>query len=281
MMFHGKTLAIATMHGKESVIAPMLREAFGMTVSVAEKMNTDVFGTFTGERKRPADQLRTCILKAKAALETCEADYAIASEGSFGSHPSCLFLPMNLEVVVLVDKAGVHTVIGESSTTKVHALSQYVTSTDEALQFARKHDFPRHGIIVRKYEGHVRSMRKDVDNEEALERSVADILRSPFNSKAFLETDLRAHRNPTRMQNIHAATANLIENMQRACPQCGKPGFRLVCKKKGLPCSWCARPTDVPAHDVYGCFHCGHEESHKRSDGKAMADPGECVYCNP
>jgi hypothetical protein len=36
---------------------------------------------------------------------------------------------------------------------------------------------------------------------------------------------MRAHKNPTRMENIKEATHDLIKNIHKKCPQCNIPGF--------------------------------------------------------
>lgn len=279
-MLDNANIIIATMHGKESVIQPILEKQFQAQVSVCTGMNTDAFGTFTRDRKRPGDQLKTCILKAKAALKNSNADFAIASEGSFGNHPSCPFLPLNLEVVVLVGRDNNDVIIGESSTTDVLAAHTTVSSSQEALHFAEKFDFPRHGIIVRKHKSHVRSMRKDILDGQELVEAVETLLKRPFTKSVFLETDLRAHRNPTRMKNIEQATLNLLTNLANECPSCGKAGFRLLYQKSGLPCSWCNTPTHAPAVDVFGCFHCPFRQQ-KPCEGRVYAEPAECERCNP
>ena len=40
---------LATMHGKEAAIAPVLLERLGLAVSTAPDLDSDALGTFTGE----------------------------------------------------------------------------------------------------------------------------------------------------------------------------------------------------------------------------------------
>ena len=49
--FHGRDLLIATMHGKEKVIAPIFEEKLGVRTNTTQELNTDLFGTFCGEKK--------------------------------------------------------------------------------------------------------------------------------------------------------------------------------------------------------------------------------------
>lgn len=48
-MFKGRTLVIATMHKKEQVISPILEKQLGVYCKTTTNLNTDNFGTFTGE----------------------------------------------------------------------------------------------------------------------------------------------------------------------------------------------------------------------------------------
>lgn len=48
----GRRLVIATMHGKEQVIAPLLEAATGVQCMAGREVDTDRLGTFTGEVPR-------------------------------------------------------------------------------------------------------------------------------------------------------------------------------------------------------------------------------------
>jgi hypothetical protein len=99
--------------------------------------------------------------------------------------------------------------------------------------------------------------------------------------RAFVESDLRAHRNPTRMAAIRAATLDLVANARRSCPGCGAPGFRVVDRLPGLPCRWCRLPTERTLAFVYACQRCERREEARYPDGREQAEPGQCPNCNP
>ena len=104
LFYHRKALII-TKHNKEKVIAPILKEALGLDISVATKVDTDEFGTFSGEIERPDTQYNTAKLKILKAFELYpKAEIAIASEGAFTPHPDCSFIPLNTEIVLLIDR---------------------------------------------------------------------------------------------------------------------------------------------------------------------------------
>lgn len=103
-MFAGRKLVIATKHQKEAVIAPPIEKSLGVNCFVAKDFDTDQYGTFSGEIDRKLSPLDTARLKCYAAMKANTCDLAIASEGSFGPHPSMFFVPADDELLVLIDK---------------------------------------------------------------------------------------------------------------------------------------------------------------------------------
>ena len=83
--------------------------------------------------------------------------------------------------------------------------------------------------------------------------------------QVFIETDVCAHANPTRMDHIRLATEDLVKKLCSLCPTCGAPGFWIVERVAGLPCADCGAPT---------------RETRERAN-RQYADPGCCDYCNP
>ena len=77
----------------------------------------------------------------------------------------------------------------------------------------------------------------------------------------FVESDLRAHRNPSRMQNIGAACDELLSHMPCACPTCAAPGFGIARHEIGLPCAWCGEPTNDWKAQEFRCVICPRLES--------------------
>jgi len=279
--FQKRRAVLATMHGKEKIIAPLLAEAFALDVFVPSVMDTDRFGTFTRDIKRPADQRATARLKALKAMEITGADLGIASEGSFGVHPSMPFAPSNTEIVILIDRIHDLEILGGYLSLHTHMHHATVTSVAEAIAFATSHDFPRHGLILRRSERSVRGMQKDIASITELEKEVSTMLRWSWRKSVFLETDMRADRNPTRCINIEKAAADLICKMNCLCPTCGIPGFDYGEIRKGLPCRHCNLPTGNVLSHLYRCKKCGYEKEKVFPYGKEHADPGQCQFCNP
>lgn len=275
--FNGKKVVIATMHGKEKVISRLLQESFGVESFVPSDFNTDIFGTFTRDIKRSGDQLEAARKKAKAALEKTGADIAIASEGGFSPHPSFPFVSSNLELVLLVDKESGIEVRGHTRTSKTNHNHTKVSSVKEVLTFAQEIGFPEHGIIVRKSQTS-KKIYKEISSWEELEKISKKLLHGFFTKSIFLEADMRAHRNPTRMKAIEEAVLDLVKNINSLCSNCGTIRY---CKTKfitGLPCSTCGLETDTPGTFLYECQKCHTKEERKERD---FASLGECAFCNP
>lgn len=271
---------LATMHGKERVLAPLMREHLGVEVVVPTDFNTDRFGTFTREVVRAGDQLEAARAKVLAALAHTGADLGLASEGSFGVHPALPLTASNYEIVILIDLRHNLEIVGHYRTSSLFARGQSVTTPEEAVAAARSWGFPEQGVILRLSETSSRSLHKELTTEEALLEASRTLLSRWFVRSVFIETDMRAHRCPARLASIKEATHDLIANCQRLCPRCVTPGF-VVCEVvRGLPCEACGYPTDRVKELVSVCQKCQYTKIVPGEAG-VVADPGDCSICNP
>jgi hypothetical protein len=64
---------------------------------------------------------------------------------------------------------------------------------------------------------------KDIKTENDLKKSVIKVLSLPFIKKVYIETDMRAFRNPTRMKNMELSIKDLLKNIESECPNCLVP----------------------------------------------------------
>lgn len=281
--FEGRSAILATMHRKEQAIAPLLEAHLGVTVEVPANFNTDRFGTFTREIKRPDTQLATARLKAKTVLRETGATLAIASEGSFFPHPYLPLVAYNRELVLLLDSTDDLEVVGYAVSTETNHSGRVVKSLEETLEFAEKAGFPEHGLVVMTDKNSTAQgdIRKGITTLEALSAAVEEAIAGSADGTAYVETDMRAMYNPTRLQVIAQATQDLIEKLNQFCPQCSCPGFDVVERKPGLPCLNCRRPTLLTLAHIYGCQRCDAREEILYPDDLEFADPGRCDYCNP
>ncbi len=277
-MFKGRKIAIASMHQKEKVISPLLIKELEMQTVVPE-INTDLLGTFSGEVERNSSPYKTAWKKCMLAMNISRCDVAISSEGSFGAHPTIPFVNANEELVLLVDRKNNLEFFGRALTTETNFSGASITTKKEAYDFANNIGFPEHAIIVKNQEKKFDESVKGINSETHLEK-VLDTMFSKY-TDIWIETDMRALYNPTRMKIIEQATKNLIEKIHSKCPNCFQPGFWIVEAIKGLPCSNCKFPTrSVKAH-LYQCKSCQFELTKEYPTNKYHEEPTYCDFCNP
>lgn len=273
-----RTATLLTKHKKENVIRPCLENQTGCIVIARDDFNTDLLGTFTLEISRPGTQLDTARIKASKAIEISGADLGLASEGSFGPYPSFPLISFNRELVIMVDRYNNMETIGESVSLETNLDQRNVRSLDDAFDFAIKVGFPDHYLIANSAGSDIKLI-KDINSWQALEVAIAlGINNSPY-KEVVLQTDMRAHANPTRMKNILKATEDLAKNILNTCPHCGMYGFSISSFKRGVPCKWCKGPTDMIMAKIYMCQKCKHSVEVSIESG--YADPGMCDFCNP
>lgn len=275
-----RTAVLATMHDKESVISPILEEELGINVIVPTDFNTDRFGTFTNDVKRVGDQFEAARSKAQAAMKLTGIDLGFASEGSFGNHPAFSFIQSNLEIVMLVDTKNDLEIVGHFRTSNTPVRGQIVYTPEEAVRVALSWGFPTQGVILRQSETSNRHLYKEITTENDLRSTTEKLLSKWYIKSIYIQTDMRAHRCPKRMEGIRQATLDLIKNCKSVCPKCSTPGFVITDVVKGLRCSDCGLATDLVKETVRCCKKCSYQEIRPRED-KSSAEPGECQWCNP
>lgn len=277
--FQGRRLVLATRHGKEAVLRPLLEPALGVKLEVPEAFDSDAFGTFSGEVERAGGALEAARRKCDAAHGQTGADLVLASEGSFGGHPVIGFVPAAEELLLLKDYRFGYELRARVISTKTNFSGNEYYDWDDLLYFTAQAGFPAHALILRPAKDDCADLRKGIHDWEEL-RASFDHIHNLY-GKVWVETDMRAFHNPTRMKVIAEAGEKLLSVIASACPLCGGPGFDVREVLRGLPCSQCATPTRSPRALVHACPHCAHTETRPASDRKAQEDPMFCDTCNP
>ena len=278
-VYGGWRVALLTQHGKERVLAPLLGSALGCRVERIAGYDTDLLGTFTREIPRAGTQLEAARKKARIGMELSGLPLGLASEGSFGPDPMVGMFPWNVELVVFIDDERGLEVVGVAQG-KANFSHLLAADWAAAEAFARQSGFPEHHLVVRPEGEEDARIRKGIVAWTALEAAFASALAQSASRRVFLETDMRAHANPTRMENIRLAAEDLARKLRSLCPACGTPGFWLVERVAGLPCEDCGEPTRETRAEVHGCLKCAHRITRERTD-RQSADPGRCEDCNP
>lgn len=277
-MFQNRKLIIATKHQKEGVIAPMLEKALGVKCYTDADFDTDAFGTFTGETDRKNDAFITVREKCLSAMRLNQCDLGVASEGSFGPHPSLFFIPADDELLIFIDLKHNIEIIAREVSTSTNFNGKQIRDQNELMAFAQESGFPDHALILRKSKDEISDLHKGITDIETLHFAFHSLC-SQYGS-VYAETDMRAMFNPTRMQVIEKATHTLVEKIKSVCPRCNMPGFGITEVKKGLKCSSCGSPTQSILSHIYVCQHCTFTQK-KMYPKKQKEDPMYCDYCNP
>jgi hypothetical protein len=276
-LFAGRRVGIATTHGKELVLAPALSR-LGMRPHLV-RINTDQFGTFSGERLRKGSALEACEAKCLHGIASSGLDLVLASEGSFGPHPVIPFASANEELLLLFDAKNNHRIAVRVLSTQTNYGSTTVLSEKELLEFAGKVGFPRHALILRSTVNQDDGV-KGIDQESMLLhifRQLSNNGRQPVR----VDTDMRAMFNPTRMSVIKECAGKLDSRLRCHCPNCLYPGYGRTGEIIGLPCSFCGSPTQSVLREIWGCSMCNFQEEKTRTDGRAAEEPMFCPFCNP
>lgn len=288
--YSGAPVALATRHGKERVIGKALAHGLAARLVHLPEIDTDRLGSFCGTVARRGSMREACIAKAEAALRAGGTGLAIASEGSFGPHPAVPFLAVGWECMVFLDPARdllIEEQLLAPRTNFAHRLLEPAVAAAADLPgdlppWLEQVGFPRHALIVRPAAGDGGSAQAAIHKGvRSLPGLRAAIAAAAAHGPVRLETDMRAHCNPTRMASIRRLAFRLVRRIGSPCPQCASPGWGRIGLVSGLPCAWCGEPTPMAKAEQLGCPACDHRLERPRRDGLTAADPGHCPACNP
>lgn len=276
-IFSGRRATLVTQHKKEEIIAPLLAEV-GIHVQTIHTIDTDSFGSFTGEIKRLKTAEETVQKKALAGSPYAPDGLVLASEGSFYPDPHIPFCSKNTELVMLIDIRNNISILGiaHSRHTAHHEAS--ITSLAELDQFLEKIEFPDHSVIVShpKLFGLKKCYKKDWGSKNEIYTYTEKLLKKGIH--VFVATDMRAMNNKKRRSVIREATQDLIEKIKSTCPHCGTPGFTVHHYEYNTRCSLCNAPTHAASDAIYICQTCTYTQKKQIA---SFTDPSACIVCNP
>lgn len=277
MYYRNETVLLASKHEKERVIRPIFRDKIGCEIYTSD-FDTDQFGTFTGEIPRSLNAYKTCISKARSAAIANDCLFSIASEGSFGIHPSIPFITSDHEIMVFMDLKNNWVIAEQLVTSKTNYNRLTLNPGSEIVSYLRSVQFPEHALTLQV------SHSKEILGKGIQDQMLLDkLIKKGFTKgdELLLATDMRAMMNPTRMEALSTLAEKLAARILSGCPACGTPGFGLVTTTEKLSCSLCDAPTSLHRFDVWGCISCEHKEKKIRGDHLKKADATYCIFCNP
>ncbi len=278
-MFEGRSLFIATNHRKDSVIQPLFERELKLKCFTLPLLNTDQFGTFSGEIERYQSPLDTLKAKCKLGFEVTGCDLVLATEGSFGAHPELPFCAAHDELIMLMDFRNNTSHTARILTTQTNFQGKKILQEAELMKFCESIDFPNQAIILRNEEQSMFFLKKGINDWDELSTAFNVCMRKY--GTVFVETDMRAMHNPPRMKQIELLAQKLIDKLKALCPSCEMPGYGVTSVSPGLPCWICETPTSSVLKHVLACAACHHQEEVYFPNGRQTEEPTFCPACNP
>lgn len=274
-------IVLTTKHQKAKAIAPHFQKNLAAEIMECE-LDTDTLGTFSGEVPRINSAVECARQKCLWGMEVFDADYGLANEGSFGPDRYLSFMPCNYEVLYFIDsKLGFELKLSYSSNKTNYQMGAF-DSIERIIDFTKKALFPSHGLIVRPNLCVNKGILfKGIQSYDSLCQAYEESRKHSSDHQVWIETDMRAHMNPSRMQVIGLLAERFSQQLNNYCPECQMPGWGRIDVENGLPCSECGLESSLIKTEIFGCVACPHRENKPRHDDLSNASPMHCAYCNP
>ena len=277
-IYFNRTASVLTKHGKELVLRDVLNSRTGLEIKHTDAYDTDLLGTFTLETPRYGSQLDAARKKAQIGMELIGTDLGLANEGAFVADPYTGMLSWNHELVILIDQARQLEITGFYSGPAQNAHA-YINHWEELEKFAQTALFPSHQLVIKPTDEYHPQSIKNISNVKQLRDAFEWACAHSSKGIVYVENDLRAFANPTRMEHIRLATIDLANKVNSLCPKCKTPGYWIKDIQRGLPCNACGMPTNQEIAKIWGCLKC----EHKDTEGMKVlqfANPSLCEHCN-
>ena len=277
--YHRARIAVGTRHGKQHQLAPAFRAVLDARLITPPRLDTDRFGTFTGEQPRPGAALAAARGKARLAMDATGLSLGLASEASYGPLGGLGWTGHEEILLFCDDGLGIEVLEGYR-TTSVPGSSARVAGYGD-VPHGLLSELPHQALIVRPSGEPPDPDRivKGITDAEDLRTAIATAAALSAENLAVVEPDLRAHHNPSRRRALIRLAATLARRLATRCPRCATPGFGRAGNQAGLPCRICATPTPLPRSEIHSCPACPHRI--ERPVPAAWADPAICPECNP
>lgn len=267
------------MHEKQRAIRPSFESLLGFKIEVGD-FNTDAFGTFTGEIERSSPPRECAKIKCLSALSAYGKQIGVANEGTFAPHPVIPFTVVDYEILFFADlEIDYHLCLSKMFINTNFAAAAF-SEFDFVLQFAKKAQFPSHALIVRPNQWEDKKVCfKGLQSIKELYDVFEKCRSISCDKQVWIETDMRAHKNPTRMHQLEQFSKEMAQRLATTCPNCGIPGWGPVSKIFGLLCADCGAETELIRGVIWGCCQCSYQETIPVN--QILAQPQYCQICNP
>lgn len=272
-------VALATDHGKQHAIAPAFVEILGWQIEVAA-IDTDSWGTFTGDVPRLLSPRETAREKAQRGAVSLGLGLGVGSEGTIGPHPHVPFLTSDLEILAFVDLEEGYAVFESVLSTEIVAVSEMWSTNLSLVDLVERADLPRHALIARTVNTSPPMIHKGITTLDELKRCLSKLQEADAHAEILIESDYRAMMSPSRQAVIEQCAHKLATRLTRLCPSCSTRGWGVVDHERGVPCRGCGTLSrDAISADIEGCVRCDHRVTSLRAVSEV--DPAQCQVCNP
>jgi hypothetical protein len=270
-------IALATKHGKLNQLKPAFKRLADFELVPAE-IDTDLFGTFSGETPRTSSPLETAIAKAKAGAQALGLDYGLASEGTISPNPAIPWATVDHELLVLVCLSRDITIYETYQSGSIVAKTETLAPSSDLNAVFIQFDLPTHAVNLSFSQEAAEVIEKGISDTNYLRNRIAALWEQGYEPR--LESDFRAMSSPSRQANIMACAEKLADRIANICPGCSEIGFGKISYEFGVPCLACGEVNSrVPKSEKHGCVACDFFEL--RDLGITSIDPSRCDGCNP
>lgn len=274
------------MHSKENILSPLFKSKLKAHLLVPSGVNTDVYGSFSGEVKRELSVKTVLRAKARAGMKILGLNHGLSSEGSFGLHPTLPFISCNQESLLFIDDVNEIEIFYNFLSKETSFVYQNIESEKDLLKFLKKINLKEQAVIIKPNSDFEDAafIHKGLQNLEQIKKAYFKVCSEFSDSSVWIETDNRAHMNLSRRENIYKAGEKLIDILLKLCPECRSPGFSLRDTVPGLKCKLCGVASEFSKEELWSCpkpiTACSYEVIKPRSDGLKFLSAADCVYCN-
>ena len=281
MLFTNTKITFATNHAKSVAAVDAFKTI--LNTEVAELIiDSDRFGTFSGEVERDGSMLDALRAKIALAREVKRDGFILASEGSFSSAGGFGLIAQNIEMLMLSDSATGAEIIEQYITYETNYANEVIKTPSDLERFLAKISFGEHALVL--YPAGIppkQHVAKGIVELGQGMRIFAEYSALSPTGAVIAMSDMRAHVNPTRMRAIKECCKLMAKRLHNSCPACSSGGFGIVSTVAGLPCEDCGAATSLALAEKHSCPFCAFIEEYPRQDGKKLADPSCCQWCNP
>ncbi|QLI82986.1 hypothetical protein HZU75_16475 [Chitinibacter fontanus] len=275
--YEGRLVVVASRHDKAAAIARPMHKLLGVQLWSPPDLDTDQFGTFSGDVPRPGTPIE--MLRAKIAL--CRRLFPnpimLASEGAYSQHPIFPSLGLAQEWMMWDDADNGLVLIEHKTRITPFYYATRLESSEQLAPQLERCGWPKLAVTLHAADLNVPSF-KGLRATAEIEHALAH-LQGLGAQQIQLATDMRAHLHPPRQRTLRHLAARLARRVRTACPQCQQLGFGARFCETGLACSDCNTPSQQLKMRGVRCEHCGYGHASWQASG--YADPYYCTYCNP